>query len=93
MFEAPSVVFTIGLEGYHLDRALEKFPEAEVLSTLAQNILDAGETKSYTAAMRRATELVEHHHHVKEGTSVCRDTHQQLKERHNTRSTPVLHKL
>jgi hypothetical protein len=89
MLQTTSVVFTIGLEGYHLESALEKFAEAEVLTTLAQNILDAGETSNYTAAMRRATELVEHHHHVQNGSSVCRDTHQQLKARQKTRANPL----
>lgn len=92
MFKTADVVFTIGLEGYHLDRALDKFPESEVLSTLAQNIFDAGESPNYTAAMRRATELVEHHHHVQNGSSVCRETHQQLKERYNARGTLLLRK-
>ena len=90
MLTTASVVYTTGREGYHLQKALENFPASEVLSTLAQHILDAGQCATYTAAMRRATELVENHQHIQNGSSVCRDTHNELKARLGTDPLPTV---
>ncbi|MFZ2269269.1 MAG: hypothetical protein WAV95_16965 [Azonexus sp.] len=73
-----SIVWAAGSEGYHLERAMKKFPESEVLDELAQQVQAAGMTSSYTDAMRRAVEIVDYHRCVQRGTTVCKLAHVQL---------------
>lgn len=73
-----SIVWAAGSEGYHLERAMRKFTESDVLSALAQQVLDAGMTPSYTDAMRRAVEIVDYHRHVQQGATICKHAHEQL---------------
>lgn len=78
MIKSLNIVWAAGSEGYHLDRALKKFSEPEVLAALAQQMLAAGAAPTYMDAMRCAIEVVGLHLHVQLGATVCKNAHEQL---------------
>ncbi len=74
-----NIVWAAGSEGYHVERMLREYQEPDVLGAMAQQVLDAGLTPTYTEAMRRAVEIVEYHRAVQNGATICKKAHQQLK--------------
>ncbi|ALL68240.1 hypothetical protein K788_00003700 [Paraburkholderia caribensis MBA4] len=73
------IVWAAGGEGYHAECMMRDFEEPDVLGAMAEQVLEAGLTSTYTEAMRRAVEIVEYHRAVQNGATICKRAHQRLK--------------
>ena len=86
MLQNVNIVWAAGNEGYHIKRAMEDFPEPDVLGAVAEQVQNAGMTSTYTEAMRRAVEIVEYHRAVQKGAKICKQAHVQLQQAAKARS-------
>lgn len=78
MLKIINIVWAAGGEGYHMDRALSTYTEPQVLGALADQLQNAGMSRTYTDAMRRAVEIVDYHRQIQNGATVCKAAHIQL---------------